>query len=412
MNNNLANQIAEVTILTGVMHNNNNINKFEYFTEEYFSQNYLKAIFLEMLNLHKNKKEINFLSLSVNLKKEVIEDFAEQISDISQAIDTNEFVSVVEELFVKREVRKKIIEINSKIADVSLNEIEEDINKLDFFMKQKSNSGIETYDEQIHNFEKHLFSDEQMNFKATGFNKFDNHVKLRDGDTYIVAAATGIGKSTFTQAMSIELAKKGGKGVLFSLEMSKNVILKKQVANLLGVNYDEIDKNHKFRNSQLNENIKLAVNELKQKKQQIHVIDTFDIPIEKVKIISRDLKKKNELDFLVIDQIGHISTHVKSDKMAKMHLLSWEFRKLAHELQIPIIILCQLNRGVETETPGIHHIAESSDLARDASGVILLSSERDDPNAVLDVTIVKNRYGSNGKIAYAKEFAKTRILEM
>jgi replicative DNA helicase len=92
-------------------------------------------------------------------------------------------------------------------------------------------------------------------------------------------------------------------------------------------------------------------------------------------------------------------------------LLSWEFRKLAHELQIPIIILCQLTRGSETETPGIHHIAESSDLGRDASGVILLSSDRNDSEAELEVSVVKNRHGKNGRISYVKEFDKSRIFE-
>ena len=246
---------------------------------------------------------------------------------------------------------------------------------------------------------------EKLNYVLGGFQK---------GEITVIAARPGIGKSAIVNEILLHAGKNKKKVALFNLEMSKRQIALRMYANLLnksmydltGGRYDETE-------------VKMAKAKLKE--LEIYV-DVNSHTVEKIARACRVQKKKKGLDLLCIDYLQLVTSADKNEsRRVEVDNISRQIKLLAVELDIPVIELCQMNRGVETSDrePALSDLRESGAIEQDASQVIFLHREkakengyRQDIDRLLKVIVAKNRNGAVGAKYLKFEADKMRFIEV
>lgn len=116
------------------------------------------------------------------------------------------------------------------------------------------------------------------------------------------------------------------------------------------------------------------------------------------------------IDYIQKIRLGS-GSYIK-DRYQQLQIISDELRKLAVELNIPIVVGAQLNRSMRAWPPSLDHIRESADIGQDASLVLALKRERRAKNELetLKVHVVKDRRGrAHYDLSFAFRGATYRI---
>lgn len=200
-----------------------------------------------------------------------------------------------------------------------------------------------------------------------------------------------MGKTTFAVNLAERIAMKGKKCAFFSLELSEEPIAKKFSI----VNSD----------------------------MEIYIEDKPLITVLEIKQKVIDLKN---VDCVVIDYFGLIRPEIKrTDKMQECHDISRDLKRMAKELDIPVICTTQLPRQVETDKrPTLSNFIDGVHLIIDADIMLFLyrqayySNTIDDDNTDIDdidkaeVIIAKNRHGDIGTIELKFDREAIRFTEL
>ena len=136
---------------------------------------------------------------------------------------------------------------------------------------------------------------------------------------------------------------------------------------------------------------------------------------------ARRLKQRNDLKLIIIDYLQLMSSGRKVEsRQLEVSEFSRQIKLLAKELSIPVVALCQLNRGPEQRNdkkPMLSDLRESGSLEQDADMVILLHREdvydRDSPRAgEADFIVAKHRNGPTATITTAFQGHYSRFVDM
>lgn len=196
------------------------------------------------------------------------------------------------------------------------------------------------------------------------------------GQLITVGSRPGVGKTTFA-VNSTAVALGAGKSVLyFSLELGAGELLQWE-GSLLG----DIPKGN-------------------PRRSQLEIDGSPEQFLSSIR--DRALKRSMEpggLDLILIDYLQLIglprANGVRVDQVAA---LTAGLKRLALELNIPVIVLAQTNRNADRDAvPGLTDLRDSSALAVDSDLVILLHRDEADPK-ILELIVVKNRGGSTGTV--------------
>lgn len=231
---------------------------------------------------------------------------------------------------------------------------------------------------------------------------------LEGGMLFVTAGRPGTGKSAYAINLCIEALQRQPDLQIdfFSLEMTKIEMLKRFISRLTGIN------GYKFKNA------KVALND-DEKRDVIQKADWINktglrIHDDKFKLsdIERSIRQRRhenrDKDYMaVVDYIGLVNG--EDSRMPRPQIvgkISRTLKMLTNELNIPIILLSQLNRAVEqrdSKVPTLSDLRESGDLEQDANVVVFLSENAEIDN-MIDLTVAKNRSGQLATLHY--EFFK------
>ena len=260
----------------------------------------------------------------------------------------------------------------------------------------------------------------------TGFSGLD---KITSGwqksDLVIIAARPAMGKTAFVLSMAKNIAVNYKHPVaVFSLEMS-NV----QLVNRLIVNVCEIE-GEKIRNGQLADHEWV---QLDQKIKDLYdapifIDDTPSLSIFEFRTKARRLVRESKVEIIIIDylQLMNASGSSFGSREQEVSTISRSLKGLAKELNIPIIALSQLNRGVENRTgngadakrPQLADLRESGAIEQDADMVCFIhrpeyykiteDAEGHSLIGMAEIIVAKHRNGSTGdvRLRFKSQFAK------
>lgn len=225
------------------------------------------------------------------------------------------------------------------------------------------------------------------------------------GATHLITigARTGIGKSVFAINNAVAAMAQDKTVLFFSLEMTKREVISRMVAQLSMIPIQKIEKAAPLTEDEKQRQVD-ALNVIRNSKLKI---DTN--PLVNVEYIKRaaikQAQSKDGLDFIIIDYLQLIASEGKRNRQEAIADISRNMKILAKELNVPVMVLVQLNRekrdGEEDNTPKIYDIRESGAIAQDSNVVILLDRKMDEDEEIIDpratFIIAKNRQGEANK---------------
>ncbi len=236
---------------------------------------------------------------------------------------------------------------------------------------------------------------------STGLVDLDKLIRgLRKKTVTIVAGLPGSGKTTLGLQIAQHVSCSGlGVGMVFSLEMPEEELANRALASLGSVDLQVLD------NGQLQDEdwprLTSAVSKIMDK--PLYVCDKSGLTVARIRSICRQVKRKHGLDVVVIDYIGLIGSDGKAfNRTAELGKISTSIVNIAKELEVPVILLAQLNRD-STKRPGKKPIAsdlrDSGQIEADAHCIILVHRDMDDEqgqNGVTELIMPKCRHAPVG----------------
>ena len=243
----------------------------------------------------------------------------------------------------------------------------------------------------------------------TGFYDFDAMTRgLQKRQVIILAARPGAGKSAFALNIALNAAINEKKSVaFFSLEMGAEEIAKRMFGCVGKIDGDVL-KTGKFKNTdwkKWNE----AMSELQDTK--FYIDDSAGLTVSEVRRKCRKLKNSDDgLDLIVIDYLQLLSSSAKyaGQRVQEVSEISRDIKKLAMELEVPVIALAQLSRSVEQRKgedskPKLSDLRESGSIEQDADIVLFLHSDEygkydGNLNRKVELLVAKHRAGSTGSV--------------
>jgi replicative DNA helicase len=237
----------------------------------------------------------------------------------------------------------------------------------------------------------------------SGFTEFDKLTAgLQPGELIVIAGRPSMGKTT----LAVNIAENAAIGArvptaIFSMEMPSQQLAFRMISSLGRVDQAHL-RTGKFPDedwSRINTAVQLMSD------APIFIDDSPGLSPTEIRARSRRLKREANLGLIVIDYLQHMQVHGNTENRAtEISEISRSLKALARELEVPIIALSQLNRGVEQRTdkrPVMSDLRESGAIEQDAGIIIFIYREevynQDTPRkGIADIHIAKQRNGPIG----------------
>jgi replicative DNA helicase len=266
-----------------------------------------------------------------------------------------------------------------------------------------------------------LQSEGRQSGLSTGFLDLDALTHgLHGGQMVIVAGRPGLGKSTlgvdFLRACSL---RQHLPSAFFSLEMARREVQHRIISaeSKIGL--------HKIRGGQMTPDDWAAfANQMHRLNIAPLTIDaTPNRTVNQIKARCRQIKQKTGLSLVVIDYLqllGSQQSKRAENRQIEVSEMSRGIKLMAKELNVPVVVLCQLNRGPEQRTdkkPMLSDLRESGSLEQDADIVILVHREdaydKESQRAgEADLIVAKHRAGPTSTITVAAQLHYSRFCDM
>ena len=240
---------------------------------------------------------------------------------------------------------------------------------------------------------------------------------LQKSDLIIVAARPAMGKSAFAMNIAQHAALKDGRCVVvFSLEMSREQLVQRMLYTEASVDSQRV----KAGSLSDDETQRLLDSSGPMQRAHIHIDDTGGVTVAQIRSKCRRLMAQHGLDLVIIDYMqlmqGTGMTSRRNDnRQQEVSDMTRAMKLLARELNVPIMLLAQLNRGPEgrqDHRPMISDLRESGSIEQDADLVILLYREQvynPEANNEAEIILAKNRHGPIGTVRLAWQGEYTRF---
>ena len=253
---------------------------------------------------------------------------------------------------------------------------------------------------------------------STGFQSIDSLLHgLRGGTVTVLAGRPSMGKSTL--ALNIANNISNTKTVLFySLEMTQVQLMMKIVASETDINLNKVDKNQLTEE----ENDRFYTALSKAGNKNMTILDRGYVSVRDIVSKSRQMHGRNGLDCIVIDYL-QLMKYDKNKEISELGNITRELKYLSKELDIPIILLSQLSRGVEqreNKRPLMSDLRSSGEIEQDADCIIMVyrdeyyKKEESEDKGLAEIIVAKNRMGQIGwiKCHFDGQYSKFSDMEL
>jgi replicative DNA helicase len=390
-----------------------------------------RIIFEAMLELFSKHQPIDLLSLSSRLKeKGLLERIGGTtfLTELSSVVPSSANIKHYADIVRKKFMMRELIEASEYISHLGFNEAGELEDILDqaekkvFDITQHFSSTDNFKDlkpllhESFERFEKLSSAEHELRGIPTGFKALDDILGgFQSSDLIILAARPSVGKTAFALdvARRVASAPIGAPVGVFSLEMSADQLVDRIVAAQSKVDASVIRKGVRSQTGawrdDIFKNISTALDELSR--APIFIDDQAGNTIMRMRSAARKLKIEKGLKLLVVDYLQLMApSGGRNDNMNQVVTeISRGLKHLARELQIPVIALSQLSRGIETRggKPKLSDLRDSGSIEQDADLVMFIHQEEDgirDENGKMrevqrkQLIIAKHRNGPLGEV--------------
>lgn len=389
------NNDAEMYVLGSVLLDNSVINQIiGKLTPEDFYNKQNATILKAMITLSQNSMNIETVSIIEQLARDNVADLENYKKYLIEILDlipstssVNLYIDVVEEKAIERRILANMQELSSDILtskydfNTILDKAEDVILKV---IKKRRTSEFMTIGEaakmvfeQIEGF---VGNKSDLTGLDTGYPHLNKAtLGFQKGDLMILAARPSVGKSAYAINLALNIANcnKDKHVALFSLEMSIEQLMMRIFSYQANLELSNIRSGHLASD----ELILLSLAKQDLARLNLHFDENSSTNIADIRAKCRQLKQAGHLDFVVIDYLQLItSTDNRGNRQEEVSKISRQLKTLARELEVPILALSQLSRGIESredKTPSLADLRESGSIEQDADLVMFLYRRSD-----------------------------------
>ena len=405
--------------------------------EGHFYRKEHQMIFHHMVRLKSINKNVDAITIADALVQSNQLEYIGGYEYINNLVDATvsssnikSYASIVRERYVLRELVKAGSEIadnayspEGRDIDVILDESEQRIFKIkDLNTSNKQFADLKVLLERVIERTIQMAEREDKNAVtgiATHFHQLDQMTSgLQRGELIIVAGRPGMGKTSFALNIAENVALKNKLPVaVFSMEMTGEQLVQRLLSSVAMVDQGAIKRGDLSHDDM--DKMFLAMNELRN--APIHIAETPGINVIDLRARVRRLKDTlGDLGLIVIDYVQIMSglgNSRNTNRAQEIADISRSLKSLALELNVPIVLLSQLNREVESrqdKRPNIADLRESGALEQDADIILLLYRDsyydkESKKGNLSEINIAKNRSGSTGVVELAFIAKSTRF---
>ncbi|WP_106769612.1 replicative DNA helicase [Paenibacillus faecalis] len=235
-------------------------------------------------------------------------------------------------------------------------------------------------------------------------------------DLIIVAARPSVGKTAFALNIAQNVAIRAKETVaIFSLEMSAPQLVQRMIC--AEANLDAgVMRTGDFKSDDDWSKLTMGIAALSE--AEIYIDDTPGVTVADIRAKCRRLKKEKGLGMIVIDYLQLIHGRGKpgENRQQEVSEISRTLKQIARELEVPVIALSQLSRGVEQrqdKRPMMSDLRESGSIEQDADIVAFLYrddyyNQETEKKNIIEIIIAKQRNGPVGtvELVFLKNFNK------
>jgi replicative DNA helicase len=231
---------------------------------------------------------------------------------------------------------------------------------------------------------------------------------LQPGALVVLAARPSVGKTAFALNIGTYAATRAEKRVaIFSLEMPSEQLATRILAAEAKLDFWRMSQGL----LQAHDWDKIMLNADRIGRSRIWVDDNFVLSPIELRAKCRKIAREGGLDLVIIDYLQLMNVPGAQSREQEIATISRGLKSLAKELNVPILALSQLNRGVEKrkgEPPMLSDLRESGAIEQDADVVMFLHRPGDDKDAdgaaqradvqEIELHIAKQRQGPTGQV--------------
>lgn len=396
---------------------------------ESFYSDIHKKLFANIIGLYDENKPVDLLTLIERLKnRNELEAVggASYAAAIINSVPTAANIEYYIEIVKEKSILRRLIDVSTEVitqcydspGDVSsvLDTAEQ---KIFDIAQNRGEASISSFRElvkdSIEMVEKLYQHKRLVTGVPTGYKDFDKICSgLQSSDLIVFAARPSMGKTTLALNIAEHVALEEKLPVaIFSLEMNKSQLVLRMLCSHSRVNTQRV------RTGFLGESdfpyLVAAAGRLSS--APIFIDDTPSISVMELRTKARRLKAKHDIRLVIVDylQLMQSVSRRAENRQQEIADISRSFKGLARELNIPIILVSQLNRAVEgrqDHRPQLSDLRESGAIEQDADVVVLLLRKEyynpEDSPGVADVIVAKQRNGPTGdiKLKFFTEFTR------
>ncbi len=389
--------------------------------EDFYSEQY-KVIFTAIVDMSDASEPIDDLTLKETLAKREQLDIAGgavMLAELVSSVPNSSNLTYYSQIVKEKSVLRRLILASTEILEEAYAANKPAENVLDWAEHQIYQVAEQGAGADVSSFKEVIRSAmEQIEFLAaqddngpttgvaTEFHQLDQMTGgFHGSELIIIAGRPSMGKSTFALNILSNVAIKQGKPcALFSIEMSKENIARNMICS-----YGRF-AGHNVRTGNLRaeewERLGMVAGEMS--KAPLFIDDTAAITLGELRGKCRRMKRQGGLELVAIDYLQLMQGPGRGreqNRQQEISEISRGLKALARELNVPVIALSQLNRGVEDRAdhkPMLSDLRESGAIEQDADLVCLLHRPsyytQDEEDKTAQVIIAKQRNGPTGTV--------------
>lgn len=410
----------EQVVLGAIMLDDNIQYLIDDLSDEHFANPIYKTVYDAMISLYYDGKIVEIISLRnklIDMKK-----FDEiggmstllAVSDsVGSSLHIMEHIEILNEKLKLRQLQQISNTMNALVDDSEKSDVIAEIieSKLDAIQQSDKNDMKNISDsllDALNKIESVYENREKYTGLETKFSDLDKMTSgLHNSDLMLLAARPAMGKTAFAINIAENVAVHGKKSVaVFSLEMSTSQLMNRIISSHAMISFNSL------KNGDLSEDDWGKIIE------SIHTLSLTNLYIDDTPAITpslilqkcKKLKKEKKLDLIVIDYLQLLTLSRRAEsRQQEISEISRNLKKIAKELDVPIIALSQLSRACEQRAdhrPMLSDLRESGAIEQDADIVMFLYRDEyyfpdSEKKNQAELIIAKHRNGETGTINLA-----------
>ncbi|MBP5359177.1 MAG: replicative DNA helicase [Treponema sp.] len=360
-----------------------------YIRASHFYDQRNQIIFESLVDLSESNVKGDMLTLIDDLTKKGKLDAAGGVSYISSLTDmvpTSANIDYYANIVLDQSIRRNLIRISSEIKAESFDETKDSRHILEtaeqkIFKLTDTNESSNIYKIKdlipptIELIDKHFKQKDSFSGIPSGITELDSMTSgFHESEMIVIGARPAMGKTALALSMIQHIAiEKNIPCGFFSLEMSSLQIMQRILSQLARM------PSHKIRDGFLTIADFTAIQNAAGMafESPLYIVDTPNMKLLDLRTMARRMKALYDVKIIFIDYIGLITSENEDAPVyEKQAAISKSLKNLARELNIPIVVLCQVTRSAEGNEPGLNELRGSGSIEQDADMVIFIHGDR------------------------------------